>query len=83
MVLTGRSLCLKANKERTKLLLSTLYRELSRNSHEMLRFKERKRLDELASLSIRLIRIEKLLLNNEQATYARYNARRRQGTSWR
>lgn len=83
MVLTGRSSCLKANKERTKLLLSTLDRELSRNSHEMLRFKERKRLDELASLSIRLIRIEKLLLNNEQATYARYNARRRQGTSWR
>ena len=74
---------MKANKERTKFLLSTLDRELSRNSHEMLRFKERKRLDELASLSIRLIRIEKLLLNNEQATYARYNARRRQGTSWR
>ena len=70
---------MKANKERTKFLLSTLDRELSRHSHEMLRLKERKRLDELASLSIRLIRIEKLLLNNEQATYAR----RRQGTSWR
>lgn len=68
---------MKANKERTKFLLSTLDRELSRNSHEMLRLKERKRLDELASLSIRLIRIEKLLLNNEQATHARYNARRR------
>lgn len=83
MVLTGRSSCLKANKVRTKFLLSALDRELSRNSHEMLRFKERKRLDELASLSIRLIRIEKLLLNNEQATHSRHNARRRQVTSWR
>ena len=69
---------MKANKERTKFLLSNLDRELSRNSYEMLRFKERKRLDELASLSIRLIRIEKLLLNNEQATHVRHNARRRQ-----
>lgn len=74
---------MKANKERTKFLLSTLDRELIRNSHEMLRLKERKRLDELASLSIRLIRIEKLLLNNEQATHARHNAIRRQRTSWR
>ena len=77
MVLTGRSSCLKANKERTKFLLSTLDRELSRKSHEMLRYKERKRLDELATLAIKLMRIEKLLLNNEQATHARYNARRR------
>lgn len=77
MVLTGRSSCLKANRERTKFLLSNLDRELSRNSHEMLRYKERKRLDELATLSIRLMRIEKMLLNNEQATHARYNARRR------
>ena len=68
---------MKANKARTKFLLSTLDRELGRNSHEMLRYKERKRLDELASLSIRLIRIEKLLLTNEQATHDRYNARRR------
>ena len=74
---------MKANKDRTKFLLSTLDRELSRNSHEMLRYKERKRLESLASLSIRLIRIEKLLLNNEQATHDRHNARRREGASWR
>ena len=77
MVLIGRSSCLKANKERTKFLLSSLDRELSRKSHEMLRYKERKRLDELATLTIRLMRIEKMLLNNERVTHARHNARRR------
>lgn len=71
------------NKVRAKFILSDLNHTLSKWSLNCLRCRQQEQLDKLASLTIKLIKLDKMLLHDEQATHARHNARRRQRASWR
>lgn len=65
------------NKVRTKFILNDLGYSMSKWSQNYLRCRQQEQLDKLASLTIKLIRLNEILLNNEQATNDRHNARRR------
>lgn len=65
------------NKIRTKFILSDLDYKMSKWSLNYLRCRQQEQLDKLASLTINLIKLDKMLLHDEQATHARHNARRR------
>lgn len=71
------------NKIRTKFILSDLDYAMSKWSQNFLRCRQQEQLDKLANLTIKLIRLNEMLLNNDQVTHARHNDRRRQGASWR
>ena len=71
------------NKVRAKFILSDLDYAMSKCSQNYLRCRHQEQLDKLARLTIKLIRIEEMLLNNDQVTHHRHNTRRRKRTSWR
>lgn len=77
MVLTGRDRCLRANKVRIEYILNDLDYALSKWSPNYLKCRQQEQLDKLASLTIKLIKLDKMLFHDEQATHARHNARRR------
>lgn len=83
MVLTGRKKCLMVNKVRTKFILSDLDYAMSKWSQNYLRCRQKEQLDKLASLTIKLIRLDEMLLSNDQVTHYRHNTRRRKRTGWR
>lgn len=71
------------NKVRTKFILSDLDYAMSKWSHNYLRCRQQERLDKLVNLTIKLSRLDEMLLNNDQVTHYRHNTRRRERTSWR
>lgn len=71
------------NKVRTKFVLSNLDYAMSKWSQNYLRCRQKEQLDKLANLTIKLIRLDEMLLNNDQVTHYRHNTRRRKRTSWR
>lgn len=77
MVLIGRERCLRANKVRIEFILRDLDYSISKWSQNYFRLKQLEQLDRLANLTIKLIKLDKMLLRDEQATHARHNARRR------
>lgn len=71
------------NKIRTKFILSDLDYKMSKWSQNYLRCRQQEQLDKLANLTIKLIRLDKILLIDDQVTHYRHNTRRRERTSWR
>lgn len=71
------------NKVRTKFILSGLGHAMSKWSQNYLRCRQQEQLDKLATLTIKLIRLDETLLSDDQVTHNRHNTRRRKRTSWR